>query len=210
VVIPTGGILMIFLGMGGHSFAGSGQEAHIKFPTITYKPYLVGSNESVKGDTWTTSQNLNVRGSVQEYVTIFDAPRKIVKGALYHDFDTDENLTTPQWNYGDAAKTFHYKELINYGRYNLSKRRYKKFNATCKGVKMIAENEIPVSNYLPIGFHKHFSLTEDDIGTRRYVLVPPLSINYTTGRWTGTLAEVMKDGDDFDNNADFHQHNYDF
>jgi hypothetical protein len=170
---------------------------------------MVGSNDEVKGDHFTTYQNLNIKGSVEETVGISDSPRQIIKGTIYKG-DIDYLPTTYEWGYGDEAKTNHYKELINYGRYNLSKRRYKKFNGTFKGVKMIAENEIPVSNYLPIGFHKHFSLTEDDIGTRRYVLVPPLSINYTTGRWTGTLAEVMKDGDDFDNNADFHQHNYDF
>lgn len=207
-IIPATGIMYIYLGMGSHSFAGSNQEGHYKFPSITYKPYLVGSNESVKGDHWLTSQDLNVKGSIEETVGISDSPRQIIKGSLYKG-TTDYLLTTYEWGYADEPKVNHYKSLLNYGRYNLGKRRYKKFNGTFKGVKMQSENEIASSIVNPLGFHKHFKFVEDPID-RYFVLVPPLSIDYTKGRFTGTFSEVMKDADDYDQDADTHQHNYDF
>lgn len=169
-----------------------------------YYPFVAGGYVQVKSDQWTTSQNANIKDVISDTVFISDSTRPVIKGTLLR---TDGvTPTTPTWYRYPFAESKHYKEIINLTKYNHYYRRFRKITGSFKGIKSHSENFM--GDFFPIGFHKHYVFINNDT-TRYYVIVPPISINYVTGQWSGQAIECFKDGD-FEQVGDTHEFNFIF
>lgn len=202
IVIPFDGKLFIFLGAVG----GSGITAtHYKYPRIEYTPYLAGSEVEVKGDYWLTSQDQNIKDVIVDTVYVSDTIRKLFKGAFFKT--GTEDLMNPTWYRYGVSESRSYKALLSIGKYQHYKRRFKKIAGSFKGLLQSPENN--QLDFSPLSFHKHFIFT-DDSKSKRYVLVPPLKIDYREGTFEGIFIECYKDSDDAVNNWDVHKFAYIF
>jgi hypothetical protein len=166
--------------------------------SLTYHPFIAGGYISVKADYAQTSQNANLKDVIDEEVYISDSPKKVFQGALYRENLTD--LTTPTWHRYGAIETRHFKELGELSRYNNNYRRMWKIDGQFDGLKFTpADNPTFME---PLSFHRHFIFPDSSLLTGRYfVLVPPLTLNYSEGRADMSFIEVLEDGSDDGNST---------
>jgi len=197
---PANGTLYLFLGSGG---VDNLNEAHFKDISINYTPYVKGSRLSVKGDYWLTEQSTNIKDVIVDEVFISDAPKRILKGALWNEAGTA--LTNPDWYKLNETENRHFKELVNLGRYRHQYVRQRRVEGTFKGT-MVQPSSDP-TNPIPLGFHRHFYITNLD---HAYVLVPPLEIDYVRGMFRGTLMSGSTGSPDTTTEGDTHTFNYIF
>lgn len=182
--IPIDGTMYIVLAIPGEESLGSSQ--YYKNINFEYIPFIVGSYIRIKGDYWRTYQNQNIKNRIEEEVKISDSLKKILKGALLRN--DGATLTTPTWYRFGRSEEKHFKELLNLGKYCHYYRRYRKITGTFRGVKCYSENT-PTSFY-PLCFHKHFKFV-DNSPNKLYALCPPLSVDYISGRFSGTFIECF-------------------
>jgi len=197
---PANGTLYLFLGSGG---VDNLNEAHFKDISIDYTPYVKGSRLSVKGDYWLTTQNTNIKDVIEDEVFISDAPKRILKGALWNESGTA--LTNPDWYKLNETENRHFKELVNLGRYRQQYVRQRRVEGTFKGTMMQPSSD--PTNPIPLGFHRQFYITNLD---NAYVLVPPLEIDYVRGIFRGTLMACFTSSTDLVTEGDTHTFNYIF
>jgi hypothetical protein len=197
---PANGTLYLFLGSGG---VDNLNEAHFKDIEINYTPYVKGSRLSVKGDYWLTTQNTNIKDVIEEDVFISDAPKRILKGALWNAAGTA--LTNPDWYYLNNTENRHFKELVNLGRYRSQYVRQRRVEGTFKGTMMQPSSD--PTNPIPLAFHKQFYITNLD---NAYCLVPPLEIDFVKGLFRGTLMACFVSSTDLVTEGDTHTFNYIF
>lgn len=154
-----------------------------------YKPFIAGGYLPVAGDYWFTSQNEDIDDVVDEVVYLSDSEREVFKGALLRD---DGELTTT-WNRLNVTESRQYKELLNLGRYNHAYRRMWKIYGDFGGTRFNAVDN-PVINE-PLSFHKHFFFKDaPELGGVYFMLVPPLTVNYTQGETNATFVECLNSG----------------
>lgn len=159
--------------------------------SFTYIPFIGGGYIQVKGDYAKTSQNANFKDVIDEEVFISDSPKKVFQGALYRENLID--LTTPTWHRYGVDEQRHFKELGELGRFNNNYRRMWKIDGQFDGLKFNPASESPLLE--PLSFHRHFIFPDNSLLSGRYfVLVPPLTLNYSEGRADMNFIEVLQEG----------------
>ena len=201
-VIPASGVLYINLCSRNFAFI-TGNYVDHRPVNITYVPYLKGARFSTKGDYWLTSQNTNIKDVIEDEVFISDAPKRILKGALWNEAGTA--LTNPDWYKLNETENRHFKELINLGRYRQQYVRQRRVEGTFKGTMFMPSSD--PTNPIPLGFHRQFYITNLD---HAYVLVPPLEIDYVRGMFRGTLMSCFTSSTDLVTEGNTHTFNYIF
>lgn len=160
--------------------------AYFKKFNFGYKPFIAGGYLPVDGDYWLTSQNANIDDRIDEPVYLSDSEREVFKGALLRE---NGDLTTV-WNRLNVSEERQYKELLNLGRYNHAYRRMWRIDGDFGGTRFNAIDN-PVVNE-PLNFHKHFYFKDaSELAGRMFMLVPPLSIDYTQGETNATFVECL-------------------
>jgi hypothetical protein len=170
--------------------------------SLEYIPFIAGGYIQIKGDYAQTSQNANFKDSIDENVFISDSPKKLFQGALYRENLTD--LTTPTWHRFNVSEQRHFKELGELARFNNNYRRMWKIDGQFDGLKFNPSSDSPLLE--PISFHRHFIFPDVSLLSGRYfVLVPPLTLNYSEGRADMNFIEVLQeDSDDGNSTGDTH------
>lgn len=188
--IPFDGTLYIAFKSDGPS-GSTGPLQYLNDFTFDYYPYIAGGYLPVKGDFAQTSQNANLKDKIEEDVYISDSPKKLIQGALYRENLTD--LTTPTWRRYSVAETRHFKELGELARFNNNYRRMWKMEGQYDGLKFTPANNATIIE--PLSFHRQYSFPDSTkLNGHYFVLVPPLTINYSEGRADMNFVEVLQDG----------------
>lgn len=159
--------------------------------SFSYIPFIAGGYLQVKADFAQTSQNANYKDVIDEEVFISDSPKKVFQGALYRENLID--LTTPTWHRYSVSEQRHFKELGELARYNANYRRMWKIDGQFDGLKFTpADNPTFIE---PLSFHRHFVFPDSaKLNGHYFVLVPPLTLNYSEGRADMNFIEVLEDG----------------
>jgi hypothetical protein len=165
--------------------------SYYKNISIEYLPYINGSLQQVKADFAQTSQDDNFKDTIDEEVFISDSPKKVFQGALYRENLTD--LTTPTWHRYGVNEGKHFKELGELARFNNNYRRMFKIEGQYDGLKFTpSDNQTFIE---PLSFHRHFVFPDSSkLNGRYFVLVPPLTLNYSEGRADMNFVEVLQEG----------------
>lgn len=156
---------------------------------FSYIPFIAGGYLQVKADYALTSQNANLKDIIDEEVFISDSPKKVLQGALYRE--DLETLTTPTWHRYNVTEQRHFKELGELARYNANYRRMWKMEGQYDGLKFTPfDNPTFIE---PLSFHRQFIFPDLPLLSGHYfVLVPPLTINYSEGRADMNFIEVLQ------------------
>ncbi len=159
--------------------------------SLTYYPSVAGSLSQVKADYAETSQNGSFKDIINEEVFISDSTKKVLQGSLYRANLTD--LTTPTWHRYGVVESRHFKELGELARFNANFRRMWKMEGQYDGLKFTpAENQTIIE---PLSFHRQFVFPDSTkLAGHYFVLVPPLTLNYSDGRADMNFVEVLQDG----------------
>jgi hypothetical protein len=186
--LPINGILYIIL---MNYDPPVGRVVSYKNFSLNYYPSVAGSNAQIKGDYAETSQNDRYKDTIDEEVFISDSTKKVLQGALYRENLTD--LTTPTWHRYSVNEQRHFKELGELSRFNNNYRRMWKIDGQFDGLKFTPANNATVIE--PLSFHRQFSFPDSSkLAGRYFVLVPPLTLNYSEGRADMNFIEVLEDG----------------
>lgn len=172
--------------------------------SLEYTPMIANGYVQVKGDYWNTVQNPDYKDSVTEEVYISDSSEKIFKGALLQN--DGQTLTGRTWHRLNVNENREFKELVNLARYNASYRRCKRISGTFGGTTcrpINAQTEVE-----PLSFHRHYTFPDDTaLNGKYFVLVPPLTIDYSGGYIKAVFAEALDentdDGDETGNTHEF-------
>lgn len=187
---PYDGTLFVALSVDG-PIANTGELQYYNNISIEYLPYAVGGSRQLKGDYAQTSQNTNYKDRIDVEVYISDSQKEALKGVMYRADLT--SLTTPTWHRYGKSEARHFKEIGELARYNLMRRRMFRIDGMFDGLKYT-----PIDNGLviePLSFHRQYSFPDHPLLDGRYfVLVPPLSIDYSEGRAEMNFVEVLQDG----------------
>jgi hypothetical protein len=168
-----------------------GVKAYYKSFNLDYYPTTAGSTAKLKGDYAETSQNDRYKDAIDEEVFISDSETKILQGTLYRENLTD--LTTPTWHRYGVSETRHFKELGELARFNANYRRMWKIDGQFDGLKFTPANNQTIIE--PLSFHRQFTFPDSTkMNGRYFVLVPPLTLNYSEGRADMNFIEVLQDG----------------
>lgn len=159
--------------------------------SFEYYPYTAGGFVPVTGDFAMTLQNANLKDVIDEDVYISDSPKKVIQGALYRANLAD--LTTPTWHRYSVDEQRHFKEIGELARYNNNYRRMWKIDGQFDGLKFTpADNPTFME---PLSFHRHFVFPDSSkLAGHYFVLVPPLTLNYSEGRADMNFIEVLQEG----------------
>lgn len=158
---------------------------------LEYYPSIAGSNQKVKGDYAETSQTDRYKDAIDEEVFISDSETKILQGTLYRENLTD--ITTPTWHRYGVSESRHFKELGELARFNANYRRMWKIDGQFDGLKFTPANNQTIIE--PLSFHRQFTFPDSSkMNGRYFVLVPPLTLNYSEGRADMNFIEVLQDG----------------
>lgn len=170
--------------------------------SLTYIPFIAGGYIQIKADYAQTSQSANYKDTIDEEVYISDSPKKVFQGALYRENLTD--LTTPTWHRYSVVETRHFKELGELARFNNIYRRMWEMDGQYDGLKFTPADNGTILE--PLSFHRQFYFPDSSKLTGHYfVLVPPLTINYSEGRADMNFIEVLEeDSDDGNSTGDSH------
>lgn len=184
--IPKAGSLYIMLGPGNPTNHPT-IAYEFKNLEITYNTFAKDDKKNtVKGDYYSTEQNIVVKDAIDEPIGISDSPRKIFKGALFGS--TGDVATYPTWYRKDNFnENHHYKSLVNWALWKLNYRRMKRINGSFRGTLCTSDN-YPSERY-PLAFHKHFRFTNDS-QYRMYMLTGPVEIDYIENQFKATFVEV--------------------
>lgn len=169
---------------------------------FSYIPFVAGGYLQVKADYAQTSQNANLKDVIDEEVFISDSPKKVLQGALYRENLTD--LTTPTWHRYNKIEQRHFKELGELARFNANYRRMWKIDGQFDGLKFTPfDNPTFIE---PLSFHRQFIFPDSSkLDGRYFVLVPPLTLNYSEGRADMNFIEVLQaDSQDGNSTGDNH------
>ena len=165
---------------------------------LEYLPFIAGGYLRVKADYAQTSQSVNLKDTIEEEVFVSDSPKKVLQGALYRENLTD--LTTPTWHRYGVDEQRHFKELGELARFNNNSRRMWKIDGQFDGLKYTPADNGTVLE--PLSFHRHFTFPDSGLlNGRLFVLVPPLTLNYSEGRADMNFIEVLQEGSDDGNNT---------
>jgi hypothetical protein len=168
-----------------------GRRVYYRNFNLDYYPSTAGSNQKVKGDYAETSQNDRYKDAIDEEVFISDSETKILQGTLYRENLTD--LTTPTWHRYGVVEGKHFKELGELARFNANYRRMWKIDGQFDGLKFTPANNQTIIE--PLSFHRQFTFPDSTkMNGHYFILVPPLTINYSEGRADMNFIEVLQDG----------------
>jgi hypothetical protein len=168
-----------------------GRKVYYRNFNLDYYPSVAGSTQKVRGDYAETSQSDRFKDTIDEEVYISDAERKVLQGVLYRENLTD--LTTPTWHRYGIAETRHFKELGELARFNNNYRRMWKIDGQFDGLKFTPGNNATIIE--PLSFHRQFTFPDSSkLNGHYFVLVPPLTLNYSEGRADMNFIEVLQDG----------------
>lgn len=168
-----------------------GRKVYYRNFNLDYYPSVAGSTQKVKGEFTETSQSDRFKDSIDEEVYISDAERKVLQGVLYRENLTD--LTTPTWRRFSISETRHFKELGELARFNNNYRRMWKIDGQFDGLKFTPGNNATIIE--PLSFHRQFTFPDSSkLNGHYFVLVPPLTLNYSEGRADMNFIEVLQDG----------------
>lgn len=190
------------------NFDSTNTRAYFKNFSLEYLPFVANGYVQVKGDYWKTLQNTDYKDVIDAEVFMSDSTVFVLKGALYRSDGV--TLTTRTWHRLNVAENRDFKELVNLGRYNQQYRRMWHITGNIGGTTFNPENDGLITE--PLGFHRHFKFPyEPRLDNKLFELVPPLSIDYVDGSFSGVFREVLdtstNDGND---DGDSHTFNYNF
>lgn len=159
--------------------------------SISYRPYVAGGYQSVKGDYWFTEQNTNYRDIIDEEVSISDAETKVLKGTIFRPDGITP--TTRTWHRFNVPENRAYKELVNIAQYNAFYRRMWEISGTFGGTMFHPSNNETIR--YPLGFHQHFYFPDSSkLNGVTFQLVPPLEVDYVQGQIRANFVECRADG----------------
>lgn len=188
--IPFDGTLYVAFKSDGPS-GNTGPLQYLNDFTFEYLPFMAGGYRPVKGDFAMTSQDDRFKDTIDEEVFISDSTKQVLQGSLYRENLTD--LTTPTWHRYGVAETRHFKELGELARFNNNYRRMWKIEGQFDGLKFTPANNLTIIE--PLSFHRQFTFPDHSkMNGHYFVLVPPLTINYSEGRADMNFIEVLQDG----------------
>lgn len=204
-VIPNSGTLHIMFGLKYPGNA-AGDAIYIKDIDITYNAFKDGDKRNVvKGDFWKTNQARNIKDIVEEDTKISDSIRRIFKGALWQE--SGAVLTNPTWyRRTNPLEQHHYKSLINWTKYQLYYRRFKRITGTFRGTLAKSDNN---ENFYRLCFHKHYCFV-NDFQYRFYLLTGPVTIDYIENKFDATFVEAEGPNRGGNPNGDSRNFNYIF
>jgi len=187
---PEDGILYIAFESKGPS-SNTGDYQYLKDFSFTYYPFIAGGYLPLKADFAQTSQSAELKDIIVEDVFISDSPKKVFNGALYRNDLT--TLTTPTWHRFNVNERRHFKELGELARFNNNYRRMWRIDGQFDGLKFTPAGNPTIIE--PLSFHRQFVFPDSSKLTGHYfVLVPPLTINYSEGRADMNFIEVLQEG----------------
>jgi hypothetical protein len=207
--IPASGSL--YINYGGYDLDSSPSQTVIDHrpAKISYTPYLRGARFAVKGDYWKTEQNTKLNDSLEEEIYISDAPKRILKGAMWDSAGTA--LTNPDWYRYGTTENRHFKEIVNLTRYAHQFRPVRKISGEFKGVMFQTNLLIGSLTMHPICLHSRFYFENEPFTNQRfYIFTAPVEMDWVSARINGTLVEVARQGDAGDTDGDSHSFNYIF
>lgn len=159
--------------------------------SLDYYPSIAGSLSQIKADYAETSQNGSYKDTIDEEVFISDSTKKVLQGSLYRANLTD--LTTPTWHRFGINEQRHFKELGELTRFNNNYRRMWKIDGQFDGLKFTPASNPTIIE--PLSFHRQFYFPDSaKLNGHYFVLVPPLTLNYSDGRADMNFVEVLQDG----------------
>lgn len=165
---------------------GDNTKTYFKGFSVEYIPYIAGSYVPITGDYWVQSQTAGQIDKDEGEVGISDAPIRVLQGCLFNsDGITATELT---WYRYGVQESRHYKEIVNWARYNLGRRRYWQLDGSFKGIYYEASNDLTA--LAPISYHKNYRL-QDPAQPRDMILVPPLTIDLCKGHIKAIFEEVI-------------------
>jgi hypothetical protein len=171
--------------------SGLPNQAYFRNFSFSYYPFIAGGYLQLKADYAQTSQSANYKDTIDEDAYISDSPKKMLQGALYRANLTD--LTTATWHRYSVAENRYFKEIGELARFNSSYRRMWKIDGQFDGLKFTPSNNPTVME--PLSFHKQFYFPDSaKLNGHYFVLVPPLTLNYSEGRADMNFIEVLQDG----------------
>lgn len=176
--------------------------------TLTYHPYIAGGYVQVKGDSWNTTQDTNYLDNIDTTVQISDSPEKLFMGALIRNDGI--NLTTSTWHRFNRVENKGFKELLNLVRYNFAYRRMWRIAGTFGGTKFHPYNNQTIE--MPLALHKHYFFRDNaKLANKYFQLLPPLSIDYVNGNFSGVFREVLDTTlNDGEQEGNLHEFKYNF
>lgn len=183
--IPANGTLYIAL---QHSNDGTNAGGNKWFSAIDFEyiPYVAGGFIPISGDYWIHSQSENQIDKDEGDIGLSDCLIRVMQGCL---FNADGlTATRTNWYRYGVQESRHYKEIVNWARYNLGRRRYWQLDGSFKGIYYEASNDLTA--LAPISYHKNYRL-QDPAQPRDMILVPPLTIDLCKGHIKAIFEEVI-------------------
>jgi hypothetical protein len=184
----SGTVQLVFLEYSNASYP---NETHIKGLNIEYFPFIKESYVPALGDYNYFEQNGKINKSIDETVGISDAPKKIIKGAIF----INEQLPTPQWYRLNVSEQRRFMELMTMLRYAATFRQSMKIEGTLKGLSLLHNTDTNI----PFGFLPQYSFTDiPNTSDSRYILTL-LETSYVTAESHAVFVEIkLNQSIDFD------------
>lgn len=202
--IPADGTMFLLFGCGE---VDTTNEAHFKDLRLSYVPYIRGSRFSMKGDKWVTSDDNKFTDKVEKEVSISDSPKRLVQGGLFADISSVLTLLDPSWyRWPNTSENYHFKELINIGKWNHGYRRFYKIEGSYTSLMYSPQNDPVVRK--PLSFDMRYKMTIGGVD-RDMVLVAPLEMDILRGIVKANFVEV-NDGTDGSDTGNSHLFQYIF
>jgi hypothetical protein len=166
----------------GNNSSVSGNEMYLKDIKIDLQLNNRGSIFNLAGDKHTNAQSSNLPDTYSNTVRISDSPKKIIKGSLFCTISSVRYLITTSFFRYPNTEILNWKQLINYGKYNQSYRRFWKI-----------EGDFTNGTNAPLDLAKRY-LFSDISPTRTFILVPSVEEDLMTGNFRAVFQEVIKTG----------------
>ena len=152
--------------------------------SIEYLPFIMGGYAPVTGDYNIFSQALKINKTIDETVSISDAPKKIIKGAIF----VNGLLATPEWfriDYPNERARF--TQIMAITKYNFVYKQFKKIEGSLKGLSLFNTS----GDNIPFGFLPQYYFSDiPNQPTTKFILTS-LEINYHEATWRGVLVSIQ-------------------
>lgn len=164
---------------------GNNSKTYYRGFSVEYIPYIAGGFIPVTGDYWNQATNARVLDKDEDTIRISDTILRVMQGCMLNADGI--TATNPTWRRQGVDETRHFKELVNWVRFNLGWRRFLRIKGPFTGLMYSPINE--QLNIQPIGYHKEYRFV-DLSQVRDFVLIPPLRLDLCTGNIDAIFEEV--------------------
>lgn len=168
---------------------------------IDYTPQTKSGYTFIKGEYHTNLTNEDLQDKLDKEIYISEGVSRTSKGVFidvknsnYPEIQRSYKLLTPNfYRFPNNTETKSFKQLVNYGLFNCSYRRFYKISGDF--TSFIFNNKNQNQGEYLIGFHIPFMFS--DMSPNRYfVLIPSVEIDLVSGNIKATFVEIYKDSND--------------